>query len=111
MEEITITLGTTNEIVQKAIEYANICIVMSWIVFGLTLSMSILTIALFIEFIKIRAVAYSVTFGITTICLIFMMIFCPYNAFLWEQKIETFSQNPDEAVEYYIDNIMEVSHD
>lgn len=106
MDEITITLGTTNEIVQKAIEHANFCIVMGWIVFGLTLAMSILTIPLLITFIKIRAVAYSVTFGIATICLIFMMIFCPYNSFLLEQKIETFSQNPDEAVEYYIDNVM-----
>ena len=79
MDEVILTLGTTSEIVQKAIEEANIKIVMSWIIFGLALAMAILTIALFIAFINIRAVSYSVIFGIATICLIFMAIFCLCN--------------------------------
>ena len=111
MDEVILTLGTTSEIVQKAIEEANIKIVMSWIIFGLALAMAILTIALFIAFINIRAVSYSVIFGIVTICLIFMAIFCLCNVPFWEQRIEVFSQNPDEAVEYYIDNIREVLYD
>lgn len=111
MNEVIITLGTTSEIVQKVIEEANIEIVMSWIIFGLALAIAILIIALFILCINIRAVSSSVILGIVTICLIFMVIFCLCNVSLWEQRIEVFSQNPDEAVEYYIDNIIEVSYD
>ena len=110
MNEVILTLGTTSEIVQKVVEHANIKIVMSWIIFGLTLAMAIFTIALFIGFINIRDVSYSVRFGIATICLIFMAIFCLCNVSFWEQRIEAFSQNPDEAVEYYIDNIIEVDN-
>ena len=111
MDEVTIALGTTSEIVQKVVEHTNIKIVMSWIFFGFTLAMAILTIALFIGFINMRDVSYSVRFGIVTICLILIAIFCLCNVSFWEQRIEAFSQNPDEAVEYYIDNIMEVSYD
>ena len=111
MNEVILTLGTTSEIVQKVVEHANTKIVTSWIIFGLSLAMAILTIALFIGFINIRDVFYSIRFGTTTICLILMAIFCLCNVSLWEQRIEVFSQNPDEAVEYYIDNIMEVSYD
>lgn len=111
MNEVIITLGTTSEIVQKVIEEANIEIVMSWIIFGFALAIAILIIALFILCINIRAVSSSVILGIVTICLILMAIFCLCDVSFWEQRIEVFSQNPDEAVEYYIDNIMEVSHD
>ena len=111
MDEVILTLGTTSEIVQKVVEHANTKIVTNWIVFGLALAMAIFTIALFIGFINIRDVSYSVRFGTTTICLIFMAIFCLCNVSFWEQRIEAFSQNPDEAVEYYIDNIIEVSYD
>lgn len=34
-----------------------------------------------------------------------------YEISFWNQKIEFFSQNPDEAVEYYIDNVIEVLYD
>ena len=111
MNEVVITLGTTSEIVQKVVEHANIKIVMSWIIFGLALAMAILTIVLFIGFINIQAVSCSVILGIVTICLILMAIFCLCNVSFWKQRIEAFSQNPDEAVEYYIDNIIEVSYD
>ena len=111
MNEVVITLGTTSEIVQKVVEHANIKIAMSWIIFGLALAMAILTIVLFIGFINIQAVSCSVILGIVTICLILMAIFCLCNVSFWEQRIEAFSQNPDEAVEYYIDNIIEVSYD
>lgn len=111
MNEVILTLGTTSEIVQKVVEYANTKIVTNWIAFGLALGAAILTTIYFIVFIEIRDVIGSVTFGITTICLVFMVIFCLCNVSLWEQRIEVFSQNPDEAVEYYIDNIIEVSYD
>ena len=111
MNEVILTLGTTSEIVQKVIEHANTKIVTNWIAFGLALGAAILTTIYFIVFIEIRDVIGSVTFGTTTICLVFMVIFCLCNVSLWEQRIEVFSQNPDEAVEYYIDNIIEVSYD
>ena len=111
MDEVTIALGTTSEIVQKVVEHANTKIVTNWITFGFALGAVILATIYFIVFIEIRDVIGSVTFGITTICLVFMVIFCLCNVSLWEQRIEVFSQNPDEAVEYYIDNIMEVSYD
>ena len=111
MNEVILTLGTTSEIVQKVVEYANTKIVTNWIVFGLALGAAILTTIYFIVFIEIRDVIGSVTFGITTICLVFRVIFCLCNVSLWEQRIEVFSQNPDEAVEYYIEIIIEVSYD
>ena len=111
MDEVIIALGTTSGSVQKVVEHANTKIVTNWIVFGLALGAAILTTIYFIVFIEIRDVIGSVTFGIMTICLILMAIFCLCNVSFWEQRIEAFSQNPDEAVEYYIDNIIEVSYD
>ena len=111
MNEVILTLGTTSEIVQKVVEYANTKIVTNWITFGLALGAAILATIYFVVFIEIRDVIGSVTFGIMTICLILMVIFCLCNVSFWEQRIEVFSQNPDEAVEYYIDNIIEVSYD
>lgn len=111
MNEVILTLGTTGEIVQKVVEHANTKIVTNWIAFGLALGAAILTTIYFIVFIEIRDVSYSVRFGIMTICLILMAIFCLCNVSFWEQRIEAFSQNSDEAVEYYIDNIREVLYD
>ena len=111
MNEVILTLGTTSEIVQKVVEHANTKIVTNWIAFGLALGAAILATIYFIVFINIRDVSYSVRFGIVTICLILIAIFCLCNVSFWKQRIEVFSQNPDEAVEYYIDNIMEVSYD
>ena len=105
MNEVILTLGTTSEIVQKVVEHANTKIVTNWIAFGFALGAAILATIYFIVFIEIRDVIGSVTFGIVTICLILMAIFCFCNVSLWEQRIEAFSQNPDEAVEYYIDNM------
>ena len=111
MDEVILTLGTTSEIVQKVVEHANTKIVTNWIAFGLALGAVILATIYFIVSINIRDVSYSVRFGIVAICLILIAIFCLCNVSFWEQRIEAFSQNPDEAVEYYIDNIMEVSYD
>lgn len=111
MDEVIIALGTTSEIVQKAIEEANIKIVMSWITFGLLLGvMAMLVIGLIIG-ISAREPFTITIMSIGIICFVLMAIFCLYDVSFWEQRIEVFSQNPGEAVEYYIDNIMEVSYD
>lgn len=111
MDDITITLGTTSEIVQKAIEYANANIALNWITFGLLLGiMAMMVIGLIIG-ISVREPFTITIMLIGIICFVLMAIFCFCNVSLWEQRIEAFSQNPDEAVEYYIDNVIEVSHD
>lgn len=111
MDEVIITLGTTSEIVQKAIDYANGNIVLNWITFGVILGvMAMLVIGLIIG-ISVREPFTITIMLIGIICFVLMAIFCLCNVSLWEQRIEAFSQNSDEAVEYYIDNIMEVSYD
>lgn len=111
MDEVVITLGTTSEIVQKVVEHANIKIVMNWITFGVILGvMAMLVIGLIIG-ISARESFTITIMSIGIICFVLMAIFCLCNVSFWEQRIEVFSQSPDEAVEYYIDNIMEVSYD
>lgn len=111
MDEVIITLGTTSEIVQKVVEHANIKIVMNWITFGVILGVMAMLVIGLITGISARE-SFTITIMlIGIICFVLMAIFCLCNVSLWEQRIEAFSQNSDEAVEYYIDNIMEVSYD
>lgn len=106
MNEVVITLGTTSEIVQKVVDCANDNIVLNWITFGLLLGlMAMLVIGLIIG-ISAREPFPVTIMSIGIICSVLMAILCLCNVSLWEQRIEAFSQNPDEAVEYYIDNIM-----
>lgn len=111
MDEVILTLGTTSEIVQKAIDYANTNIILNWITFGVLLGATALLVIGLIIGISVREPFTITITSIGIICFVLMAIFCLCNVSFWKQRIEVFSQNPDEAVEYYIDNIMEVSYD
>lgn len=90
MNEVVIILGTTSEVVQKAIDHANANIVSNWMTFGVFLGATAMLVIGLIIGISVCEPSTIITMSIGIACFVLMISLSLYEISFWNQKIEFF---------------------